>query len=130
MSPKQEPASPLAKPPDPFGEFITDFKEGMVDVQVTQALAEVVQGVQTWAKPGSITLKIKVAPNKTDARYVEIVESIEAKVPTATPEARLLFGTPTGRITAKNPHQSSLGFEREEQPPKNVHPITGEIDDD
>lgn len=130
--PNPDPVDPLEAPPDDFHDWLASFKDGVVSVQLSQQLAEVVQAVRMWNKPGSVSLTVKVSPNKVDSRYLEVVEKVDAKIPTETPEPRFYFGTPAGRMTTENPYQTALGgagFERESGglPAPEIDPNTGEL---
>ena len=79
----------------PITDVLRDIRKGRAVEQATRLLAEVVRAVDETGKPGELTLKIKVKPEKGGGSQKTILCEVKAKKPEGDiPEAvRLLVGT-------------------------------------
>lgn len=89
-----------------FNEFIKDFKAGHLDDTLTKKLKEVVEAVESYQKPGILTLEIKLTPKRDGEIHTT------AKFKTKTPERdtmeAILFSTPENNLIASDPKQPEM----------------------
>lgn len=94
---------PTIEPPK-FADWLAAHRNGLLDVDVAEAFAEVVEGAIQTGKPGSLTLTLKVS---TQGDMVAVTDVIAAKVPVVQ-DARLYWRGLDGQLTRDNPMQPSL----------------------
>jgi hypothetical protein len=99
-------------PPTPFSDWLTDHAQGDVDVELTLALAEVVQAVSGIGKKGAIKLTVTVEPAGSGGRTVKTSCLVEAKAPTADPEESIFFVDAKGGLHRDDPFQARLPLKR------------------
>lgn len=96
---------PVARP---FADFLVELRRGAVHEEITAALHELIERVQTTGKAGAITLTIKASlQKKTD--MLTIADSVGRKLPVVERPESLWFVDPDGNPTRRDPHQ--LEFE-------------------
>jgi len=100
----------------PFSDWITDHAQGDVDVEMTLALAEVVQAVTNHAKKGTVTLKVAIDTAGSGGRTVEISCTVDAKAPTADPERSIFYVGDKGSLHRDDPYQRRLPLKRVSEP--------------
>lgn len=100
----------------PFSDWITDHAQGDVDVEMTLALAEVVQAVTNHGKKGTVTLKVAIDTAGSGGRTVEISCVVDAKAPTADPERSIFYVGDKGSLHRDDPYQRRLPLKRVSEP--------------
>jgi hypothetical protein len=108
--------SDAAPPFTPFSDWLTDHAQGDVDVEMTLALAEVVQAVINHGKKGSVTLKVHIDTAGSGARTVVTACVVEAKAPTAEPERSIFYVGERGSLHRDDPYQRRLPLKRVDEP--------------
>lgn len=101
----------------PFSDWLVDHAQGDVDVEMTLALAEVVQAVAAHGKKGTVTLKITVDTAGSGGRTVETSCVVDAKAPTADPERSIFYVGDKGSLHRDDPYQRRLPLKRVGDPP-------------
>lgn len=96
------------RPPTPFHQFITEYRNGALDDQLTAALADVARGVKMLEKAGSVTLKFKLSEQ---GGAVVIEHSMSHVVPQPKTTGQVWFATEDGVLTRHHPDQPSLPFD-------------------
>lgn len=83
---------------------------GKVLEEASEKLAEVVAGVMTSGKPGSITITLNVKVASRGQNAVTVTDKIAAKVPTtATPDS-FWFANEEGSLLKDDPRQKEMTF--------------------
>lgn len=106
----------------PFTDVLRDFRRGKVVDDLTEALAEVVKGVEETNKKGEITLKLVVQPQGKDDNAMRVSAKVTSKVPRADLPDALFYADADGSLLRDDPTQSRMFADAEE-----VDPKTGEI---
>lgn len=88
-----------------FVDWLAQHRNGVLDVDLADAFAEVVNAVIATGKAGSVTLTLKVDTTKGD--MLAVTDVIAAKVPEIN-EARLYWRDLDGTLTRDNPLQPKL----------------------
>ena len=104
---------------NPSNSFVCTFielRDGDALNEASEKLAELVQAVNMQGKPGTFTLKLKVAPAARAA--IAILDTIEIKPPVMENDATLLYAGEDGSLTRDNPHQKT--FDLKAVPGKSV----------
>lgn len=86
--------------------FVTHAK-GRAHTEASRRLTEVVEAVMETGKPGSVTVKLTVAPDKDLAHMVKVADSVTAKVPVA-PRRSMWFADDDHTLHRNDPKQVSL----------------------
>jgi hypothetical protein len=105
----------------PFAAFIQEQRGGGLHGELSHELANLVNAVQETQKPGTLTLTLKVAPNK-DGVTVTVSDKIKAAVPEADRGAAIFFVQGDGNLVRRDPRQTEL-------PLRVVDKETGEVRD-
>jgi len=90
----------------PFTDVLAQLRYGKTVAELTEALAELVQGCAQTGKGGSLTLTIKIAPGKSG--QVEISDTVSSKLPAFERATSLFFITPEGNLSRNDPRQAEL----------------------
>lgn len=94
-----------------FTEWLEDHAQGQVVDEMTVALAEVVQAVQTHGKAGSVTLKIKVdLAGSIGSRSVQTVCKVTTAPPEPAGEQSIFFVGEGGSLHREDPYQTRADF--------------------
>jgi hypothetical protein len=109
-------ASNESPPFTAFSDWLTDHAQGDVDVEMTLALAEVVQAVANHGKKGTVTLKVSINTAGSGGRTVETACEVEAKAPTADPERSIFYVGDKGSLHRDDPYQRRLPLRRITEP--------------
>lgn len=91
----------------PVAEVLGDLRSGTAH-ELTACMAELAQAVQATNKKGSVTLKITMAPSKTDDCAVAIADDIVLKAPRADRPATLMYVSDSGSLSKHDPRQRTL----------------------
>jgi hypothetical protein len=113
-----EPASEGRKP---FAAFIQEQRSGGLHGELSEALSELVLAVQETQRAGSLTLTVKVVPNK-DGVTVTVTDKVSTKLPEADRGAAIFFMDKAGALVRRDPRQIEL-------PLREVNIETGEVID-
>lgn len=94
-----------------FLEFLQSFRRGELLHAADIKLQELVEAIAETGGTGSLSLKIKVKPNK--AGQIEIVPDVQISKPTRALGTGIYFATDDGRLTRRDPHQMDIEDEIE-----------------
>lgn len=94
-------------PRKPFAAFVQEQRNGGLHGELSDALAELVTAVQEHGKAGSLTLTIKVTPNK-DGSTVTVFDKTKLALPEGERGAAIYFIDGNGNLTRRNPWQQEL----------------------
>jgi hypothetical protein len=90
-----------------FSEWLAQHRQGAVDAELTEKLAQLAENVSFLHKVGELTFRVKIRPGKNDADYVEVEDVIIAKVPEAARPNSIYWPDPEG-LSRKNPTQERM----------------------
>lgn len=91
----------------PFATWLHEQRAGAAEAEWADALAQLVEAVTTFGKPGEMTVKITMKP-LGDGTALEIADDIRLKLPTAPRGASLFFATSNNNLSREDPRQTSL----------------------
>lgn len=89
-----------------FETVISDLRDGGCVEDLSDVLRKVVAAVHETGKTGEIVIKLKVIP--AGARTVMIEDSINEKLPQATPEKSMFFVLKDNSLSRRDPAQPEL----------------------
>jgi hypothetical protein len=92
----------------PFAATLQQIRKGELHAELGDSLRDLVAGVMTIGKPGSLTLKITVKPAAKNADMVIVEDEITVKDPRPDRPASLFYATDEGGLTRHNPNQPEL----------------------
>lgn len=92
----------------PFSDWLNDHAQGLVNDEMTAALAEVVANVSHLRKKGSLTLKINIEPVGSGGRTVSTSCVVTAKPPEADSEMSIFYVDSAGGLHRDDPFQTSF----------------------
>lgn len=91
----------------PFTEFLAEQRNGVLAMEMSAALNELVQAVETTGKPGTLTLKLTVKQPKDKQGAVLVSDLLTLKSPESHLEV-FFFVDGDSNLSRQNSHQ--LGF--------------------
>jgi hypothetical protein len=95
-----------------FGDTLIALNKGATVAELDARLSEVVAAVRATAKPGAITLTLKIVPgSKDNAELVFINPEVKIKTPATPQGSTLFFTTEDNRLTRNDERQHDLPFE-------------------
>jgi ribosomal protein S28E/S33 len=101
----------------PITDILREIRKGRAVDQATRLLAEVVRAVDETGKPGELTIKLKVKPEKGGGSQKVIQAEIKAKKPEGDIPEAVFFSDPGGDLHRSDPQQSEL-FSEASKPSK------------
>ena len=94
------------KEPRPFGEWLTEQRNGACAVELATTLKECVDAVLTYGKAGTVTLTLKIKPiSRGAADGVTVVDSVTSKIPEAENGESFFFVNRDGDLVRATPAQ-------------------------
>lgn len=90
----------------PFVDFLA--QQGRAHDELTEGLHKVIAAVEETGKAGSVTLVIKVDPDKKAAGIFRISDNVTVKAPEHDRGARIFFKDKTGNLSRSDPNQPEL----------------------
>ena len=94
----------------PITDVLRDVRQGRAVAQATQMLNDVVMAVDMTNKPGSVTITIKVKPEKGGGSQKTIAVEVKAKKPEMDIPEAVFFSDGDGDLHRSDPAQSDLPF--------------------
>lgn len=88
-----------------FIDWLAQHRNGVLDVDLREAVEEVIHAVQTTGKAGSVILTLKIEPQK--GGMFAVSDTVVAKPP-VIPDAKLYYVDADGSFTRDNPLQPKL----------------------
>src|SRR5215470_12403471 len=99
----------------PFSTWFEEYDRGRMDAETTQALAALTEAVHLYAKGGTLTIKIDIKPNGSNAVQMKVTADVSIKAPTAgRPETLYFFDSESGALVRDDPLQPKLPLRRVE----------------
>lgn len=97
--------------PDLFMNTINTMDYAVTPAELSDALADLIQGVKDTNKKGTLTLKLTIKPESLAAGQLSITPEIINKIPQLPRDKSLMFMTPENNLQREDPRQRTLGFE-------------------
>lgn len=91
----------------PFAAVIQEQRNGGLHSELSHELAALVSAVQETQKPGTLTLTMKVAPNK-DGVTMTVTDKVVAKIPENDRGAAIFFVQGDGNLVRRDPRQLEM----------------------
>lgn len=91
-------------------EVIKGLNHGDVAFELSNKLQELVAKVIELKDGGSLTLKIKIAPEKIGNSSIRFTADVSSNLPKPEPKSDIRFGTESGIIMKDDPLQRQFGF--------------------
>lgn len=96
----------------PFTQQLAYINRGMLDEELTEALAEVVKQVRETKKQGSITLQIKVSMlNQRDENAIKLTPNVKTSIPQLPQAETIMWSTHDGDLLRDDPIQQKLDLQ-------------------
>jgi len=90
----------------PFVEWLTNYKKGETDSELTHELRTLIEAVQETGKPGTVTLTLKVS--RKGERQVNVIEDVKVKTPTHDRSETIYFVDQHLNLQRNDPRQGVL----------------------
>lgn len=97
------------KPERQFTQVLAELRGGLVQIELTKELAEVVEAVQESGRPGSLSVKLTLRPKGKANREIHVAATYSSKRPPApdTEEPSIFFAD-RGALVRDDPMQREL----------------------
>lgn len=92
----------------PFPAVLAQLEKGSLANQATEALEQIVAGVVSIGKAGSLTLKLTVRPAAKRSDMVVIESAITVRAPEPDRPGSFFFATDDGGLAREDPNQPLL----------------------
>jgi hypothetical protein len=89
-----------------FSQIVAELRDGTLDIELADAMTEVVQAVKEHGGKGSLTIKLNVAPN--DSGSVKIDVTPTKKVPQPSLGTSIMFADNAGQLTRHDTRQLNM----------------------
>lgn len=94
-----------------FVAVLTQLRRGMAVADLSEALRDLVAQVRDTRKTGSLTLKLKIAPqSKGDDVVLILSDDISLKAPVAERGNSIFYATEGNDLVRNDPRQTEFGF--------------------
>lgn len=90
----------------PFADFLVG--QGQAHDELTDGLHDLVAAVRDTGKAGSITLTIKVEPDKRTDGVLRVTDNVVVKAPKHDRGARIYYQDRAGNLSRTDPNQPEL----------------------
>lgn len=106
MTPTDPPADVTDLPAiRPFTEWLAEHRDGELNVEVSEALHDLIRRVQMTGRAGQLALVLTV---KGAGDMVAVTDDVTIKPPKTDREVKSYFVDGEGNLTRANPHQPEL----------------------
>lgn len=106
----------------PFAAFIQEQRNGGLHGELSHELAALVTAVQETQKPGTLTLTVKVQPNK-DGVTMTVTDKVSAKIPEGDRGAAIFFIQGDGNLVRRDPRQLEMPLREVERPAADLRDV-------
>lgn len=89
-------------------DILREIRRGRAVDQASRMLAELVRAVDETGKPGELTIKLKVKPEKGGGSQKTILAEIKAKKPEGDIPEAVFFSGPDGDLHRSDPEQGEM----------------------
>lgn len=122
----------INKQPRGVMQILPELRNGNLVKELTEAVQAIAVAVESYQKPGEITLKLKYRPGQGATNAIEIHDELKVKMPVPPKRPTLMFTDESGSLTRNDPNQLELQgitIVRHEPKPaaEKVDPETGEV---
>lgn len=91
----------------PFAAVIQEQRSGLLHSELSHELASLVSAVLSTGKAGTLTLAVKVTPNK-DGVTVMVTDKVTVKMPEGERGAAVFFVQGDGNLVRRDPRQLEM----------------------
>lgn len=105
----------------PFADFLT--QQGRAHEELTEGLHKVIAAVEETGKAGSVTLVIKIDPDKKAPGVFRISDNVTVKAPVHDRGTRIYFKDRAGNLSRQDPNQPELEGLRDVSAPAEVRQL-------
>lgn len=91
-------------------DVISDIRGGKVTNYASELLQQLVLAVEETNKGGSITITLKVKPDKTDENMITIDPVVDVKMPKRDLSGGIFFFDEAGNVTRTDPKQTEMAL--------------------
>jgi hypothetical protein len=100
----------------PLMEVLGEIRGGAAINDAAKDFLDLCQRVRDVGKPGELTIKIKVNPDKNDPDVYEVVpDAYISKMPRKPRAKGLFYMTTDGRLVREDPKQAKMEFDGDEE---------------
>lgn len=99
----------------PITDVLRDIRKGRVVDQATEQLANVVRAVDRTGKPGEVTIKLTIEPEKGGGSQKTIGAKVTSKAPVEDLPKGLFFSNVEGDLLRSDPAQQEMFVDAEAQ---------------
>ena len=92
----------------PITDVMREIRSGRLVEQASDEMAAVVMACQETGKPGTITIKLTIAPEENGAGTMQVHGVVTAKAPRAAIPKATFFATIDGDLLRENPDAAPL----------------------
>lgn len=92
----------------PFADTLRDIRGGAVLDDLAEEMQKLVDAVASTGKGGSLTLKLDIKPMAQFDGAVVVTDDIKTALPKLSSNGTVMFTTPEGNLSRKNPKQDDL----------------------
>lgn len=107
-----------------FTEVFKELSHGYFEGDCSRQFKELTQRCSELQKAGQMTIKLKLQPNNDGT--VEVLPSVETRMPTPTRGKSVFFITPENNLFREDPRQMKL-LNEDSGPTVNFSAKTGEV---
>ncbi|WP_018135422.1 hypothetical protein [Acaricomes phytoseiuli] len=99
----------------PFADFLQD--QARAHGELTDGLHDLIAAVEDTGKPGTLTLKIKVEPDKGGAGVLRVSDTVTVTKPAHDRPRRIYYKDKAGNLSRTDPNQLELSGLRDVSAP-------------
>ena len=92
----------------PFMDFLREHRSGLTHDELSEKLQELVAGVTTEGKAGTLTFTISIKPAGRDSGTLEVGCDVRTKLPKSPPGVSIFFATPENNLMRSDPRQQAM----------------------
>jgi hypothetical protein len=92
----------------PITDIMREIRKGRAVDLASQMLAEVVRAVDETGKPGTITIKVSIKPEKGGGNQKTLTMTTESKVPRPDVPDAIFFSDEAGDLHRSDPQQKEM----------------------
>jgi len=92
----------------PFTSILMQARKGEVNDHLSNELAELIKAIDATGKPGEITLKLKVTPEKGGGNQKDFDFDVSVKVPRPSLPKAVFYSNEEGDLFRTDPSQREM----------------------
>lgn len=113
----------MAHRQDLFVHAVSQLRSGKTQDELSEQLNQLVQDCRATGKQGTLTLTIKVQPDKGDTGQYFLKDEVKITRPKFDRGNTIFWGTPDGNLQRTDPNQGEFDLReapKDDQPPRQV----------